>query len=133
MLLGNLWLFHRSKFQNTIIKHLSPTCTSHFNKRLIYYDDPVSGPILLHFKDGTTAECDVLIGADGLKSPVRIMMLSNLAKEGKISQDVAAEQNPVWSGTVAYRSLISKERLKAKAPGHRVLTRPAIVSVFCLN
>lgn len=92
------------------------------------YDDPASGPITLHFKDGSTAECDVLIGADGIKSAVRNLMFSNLAKEGKITSEEATQRNPVWSGTVAYRGLISKERLAEKAPEHRALSRSVIVS-----
>ncbi|KZP19639.1 FAD/NAD(P)-binding domain-containing protein [Athelia psychrophila] len=123
---GGLWTFHRASFQKAIISHLPPTCTSHFGKRLVSYDDPASGPITLHFKDGTTAECDVLVGADGIKSTVRAIMYSNLAKEGKVTQEEASEPNPVWSGTVAYRGLISKERLEAKIPGHRALTRDVL-------
>ncbi|KZP09163.1 FAD/NAD(P)-binding domain-containing protein [Athelia psychrophila] len=119
---GSMLLLHRASFQKTIINHLPPTCTSHFGKRLVSYEDPASGPITLHFNDGTTAECDLLIGADGIKSPVRATLVSDLAKEGKITKEEAAQPNPVWSGTVAYRGLIPKERLEAKAPGHRALT-----------
>ncbi|KZP08336.1 FAD/NAD(P)-binding domain-containing protein [Athelia psychrophila] len=114
--------FHRPSFQKVLIKHLPHTCTSHFGKRLVSYDDPASGPITLHFKDGTTAECDVLLGADGIKSTVRATLVSNIAKEGKITEEEAARPNPVWSGTVAYRGLIPKARLEARAPGHRALT-----------
>ncbi|KZP04830.1 FAD/NAD(P)-binding domain-containing protein [Athelia psychrophila] len=123
---GGMWAFHRAKFQKTIINHLPPTCTSHFGKRLVAYDAPVSGPITLHFKDGTAAECDVLVGADGIKSTVRAIMYSNLVKEGKITKEEVLEPNPVWSGTVAYRGLISKERLEAKILGHRALTRAVL-------
>ncbi|KZP27531.1 FAD/NAD(P)-binding domain-containing protein [Athelia psychrophila] len=120
---GALWAFHRANFQKTIISHLPPSCTSHFGKRLVSYDDPASGPITLRFTDGTTAECDVLIGADGIKSAVRDIMFANLAKEGKLSKGEATRPTPAWSGTVAYRGMISKERVEAKAPGHRALTQ----------
>ncbi|KZP07956.1 FAD/NAD(P)-binding domain-containing protein [Athelia psychrophila] len=119
---GGMLPLHRASFQKTIINHLPPTCTSHFGKRLVSYDDPASGPITMRFNDGTTAECDVLIGADGIKSAVRATLISNLAKEGKVTKEEATQPNPVWSGTVAYRGLIPKERLEAKAPGHRALT-----------
>lgn len=121
---------HRAAFQKAIISHLPATCTTHFGKRLVSYDDPASGPITLHFKDGTTAECDVLVGADGIKSAVRHTLFSNLAKEGKISEEEATRTNPIWSGTVAYRALIPKEVLEAKAPGHRALTEDMLVSFF---
>ncbi|KAF7975798.1 hypothetical protein HWV62_8475 [Athelia sp. TMB] len=118
---GGMLPMHRAHFQKAIIKNLPPTCTTHFGKRLVSYDDPSSGPITLHFKDGTTAECDVLVGADGIKSVVRANMLANLAKEGKVSEAEALAPNPFWSGSVAYRGLIPKETLEAKFPGHRAL------------
>ncbi|KZP18795.1 FAD/NAD(P)-binding domain-containing protein [Athelia psychrophila] len=123
---GGMLPFHRASFQKVLIKHLPPSCTSHFGKRLVSYDDPASGPITLHFKDGTTAECDVLVGADGIKSAVRATLVSNLAKEGKITKEEATQPNPVWSGTVVYRNLVPKERLEAQAPGHRALTVPGM-------
>ncbi|KZP25870.1 FAD/NAD(P)-binding domain-containing protein [Athelia psychrophila] len=123
---GGMLHLHRASFQKAIINHLPPTCTSHFGKRLVSYDDPASGPITLRFTDGTTAECDVLVGADGIKSAVRDILLSNLAKEGKLTKEEVAKSDPVWSGTVAYRGLVPKERLEAKAPGHRALTQDTL-------
>jgi salicylate hydroxylase len=37
-------------------------------KRLKTYESVEGGGVLLSFVDGTTAEADVLIGADGIKS-----------------------------------------------------------------
>lgn len=45
-----------------------------FGKRLDSYVDASEAegkPITLNFQDGTSAICDVLIGADGVKSAVR--------------------------------------------------------------
>lgn len=36
-----------------------------------------NGPITLHFNDGTTHECDILIGVDGMNSTVRRFVLGN--------------------------------------------------------
>ncbi|EGC48754.1 salicylate hydroxylase [Histoplasma capsulatum var. duboisii H88] len=33
------------------------------------------GPVMLHFTDGTTHECDILVGADGIHSTVRRIVL----------------------------------------------------------
>jgi 2-polyprenyl-6-methoxyphenol hydroxylase-like FAD-dependent oxidoreductase len=43
----------------------------HFGKIFTHYEETDDGPIVLHFADGSTAGCDVLIGADGGNSRVR--------------------------------------------------------------
>jgi 2-polyprenyl-6-methoxyphenol hydroxylase-like FAD-dependent oxidoreductase len=47
-----------------------PEGVLHMNKRLTRFDDGPDG-VTLHFEDGTTAQADVLIGGDGLRSTVR--------------------------------------------------------------
>jgi 2-polyprenyl-6-methoxyphenol hydroxylase-like FAD-dependent oxidoreductase len=42
-----------------------------FEKRLVKIDDRADQPIIAHFADGTSAEGDFLIGADGVHSAVR--------------------------------------------------------------
>jgi salicylate hydroxylase len=51
--------------------------------------------VRLSFANGTTAEGDMVIGADGIHSVLR--------------EHVAATSHPVFSGTVAYRGVISTE------------------------
>ncbi|KAG1732596.1 hypothetical protein EDB19DRAFT_2003626 [Suillus lakei] len=82
-----------------------------------------NSPITLTFKDGSTATCDVLIGADGIKSSVRPCMLRELAEgmDPDEKESVLSCINPVWSGVTAYRTLISAEKLRARCPDHRVL------------
>lgn len=127
---GGMLPMHRAHFQNALIKHLPPNCNAHFAKRIVSYDDPSSGPITLHFRDGTAAECDVLIGADGIKSAVRANLLVNLAKESKVSEEEAKAPNPIWSGTIAYRALVAREKLEARFPGHRSLRHGTNISNF---
>jgi 2-polyprenyl-6-methoxyphenol hydroxylase-like FAD-dependent oxidoreductase len=43
----------------------------HFNKRFVRYEEREDSRIVAHFEDGSTAEGDVLIAADGVNSPVR--------------------------------------------------------------
>jgi 2-polyprenyl-6-methoxyphenol hydroxylase-like FAD-dependent oxidoreductase len=42
----------------------------HFNKRFVRYEE-ANGRVTAHFADGSTAESDVLVAADGVNSPVR--------------------------------------------------------------
>jgi salicylate hydroxylase len=47
----------------------------HFGKTFTCYEETADGPIVLHFADGSTAACDVLVGADGGNSRVRQQFL----------------------------------------------------------
>jgi 2-polyprenyl-6-methoxyphenol hydroxylase-like FAD-dependent oxidoreductase len=43
----------------------------HYGKRLLSLEDHRNQPVIAHFADGTTAEGDFLVGADGIRSQVR--------------------------------------------------------------
>ncbi|KAG1753444.1 hypothetical protein EDB19DRAFT_2035323 [Suillus lakei] len=123
---GKLMRFHRADFHGVLLSQLPPSCTTHNAKRLISYSQSLedrNSSITLTFKDGSTATCDVLIGADGIKSAVRPCMLRELAEgmDPDEKQSVLSCINPVWSGVTAYRTLISAEKLRARCPDHRVL------------
>ncbi|KAF5990108.1 salicylate hydroxylase [Fusarium bulbicola] len=66
-----------------------------FNKRLTKIEDRPDG-ITLSFQDGTTAECSILAGADGIKSTVRAHVLE------KYPSQIA----PVYAGAYCYRAVI---------------------------
>ncbi|RXW17572.1 hypothetical protein EST38_g8284 [Candolleomyces aberdarensis] len=127
---GNLMTFHRPDFQNALLQNMPRSTRIHCSKRLRSYIQRPTGPIELYFEDGTTATCDILIGADGLKSAVRRSMYTEKARiaqsEQKMREAMECEASiePVWSGTNAYRALIPAERLSARYPGHRVFTQP---------
>lgn len=161
-------LIHRSNLlkalQSALPSFNSPLCTIHTSHRLVSYtrtpsaphsmplqeheqpDIPASGPghesgpITLHFSDGTTATADVLIGADGIRSTVRKVMFQHIIEDGEpieLSTSTGddgdgdgfgvrggkTEKRPMteedarecvearWSGTVVYRSLVKKEKL----------------------
>ena len=114
----------------------------HFGKRLVSFELPTeshkTSPIKINFKDGTSAECDVLIGADGIHSSTRHSMLDLAAQEkemdgteeGKASAEtLRSMKNPIWSGAVAHRSLISAEELRKINPKHGVLDMSRNVSI----
>ncbi|KAJ4490652.1 hypothetical protein J3R30DRAFT_3751372 [Lentinula aciculospora] len=129
---GSLILFHRADYQQTLLNHLPKRCQTHCSKRLRSYVQRQSGPIELLFEDGTTALCDVLVGADGLKSVVRAGVLGEKAQrsrsEGRWQEaaDILKHVEPVWSGTNAYRALIPVQKLRTIAPNHRILNTPGV-------
>ena len=119
--------FHRADVQKVLLSHIPDSSKVHCNKRLKTYTQLPSEPIQLSFEDGSTATCDLLIGADGLKSAVRKAMLTEKAKiaqsEGRTEEasELLAGIEPTWSGTNSYRTLIPADRLEAHYPNHMVL------------
>ncbi|KAG9661733.1 hypothetical protein KCU95_g11529, partial [Aureobasidium melanogenum] len=47
-------------------------------KRFSHYKEVEDGPVRLFFTDGTHEECDLLVGADGVRSMVRQQLLPNI-------------------------------------------------------
>ncbi|KAF8152293.1 hypothetical protein B0H34DRAFT_663942, partial [Crassisporium funariophilum] len=120
---GSALSFHRAVVQDVLLKHLSPSIRCQLSSRLLTYkelDD--SSSIELFFENGTTATCDILLGADGLKSVVRKHFVAAHALPGQ----VAPNTDPVWSGTFAYRYMIDSKLVAEEMPGHRALTTPVI-------
>lgn len=100
-------------------------CKLHLRRRLTHYEE-VAAPdgrttIFLNFEDGTRAECDLLVGADGIFSRVRRELF-----EG---QPEFAQHH--FSGQLAYRMSCSPDalrRLHATKPDHAALRGLTIVS-----
>jgi salicylate hydroxylase len=96
----------------------------HLSHKLLSYDE-LPNEVVLQFQNGKTAACDLLIGADGLRSVVRRCFLSKQDPSRPLASD------PIfWSGEHAFRGLVKVERLESEFPGHRACTEPVIVSVF---
>ncbi|KAH7883088.1 FAD/NAD(P)-binding domain-containing protein [Phlebopus sp. FC_14] len=127
---GDLMRFHRADFHGILLAHISESCKTRTAKRLVSYTQPPNAPIILTFTDGTTATCDLLVGADGIKSAVRACMMRDIARSssGKNASLALSCVEPVWSGVTAYRTLISAEKLRIRSPGHRALHE----STMCL-
>jgi salicylate hydroxylase len=72
-----------------------------FGKTFTHYDDDPGGRIVAHFEDGTTAEGDILVAADGGGSRVRRQLLPHAKRietgvvgiAGKIFLDRGAREN----------------------------------------
>ena len=87
---------HRAHFLDELVRSV-PSQRAHFNKRIDKLEDKNDGPVKIHFKDGTTATADVVLGADGVHSVVRAHLLGKEAAK------------PVYAGSVAYRALVPME------------------------
>ncbi|TFY79683.1 hypothetical protein EWM64_g4332 [Hericium alpestre] len=129
---GGLLTLHRAEFHQLLLNRLSPRCQTFTGKRLRHYIQPIpsGAPIQLVFQDGSTASCDLLVGADGLRSVVRTLMLRGQAKLAD-ARSARAEAvrlrdciQPRWTGVLVYRVLIPAERLRLIAPDHRIFSVP---------
>ncbi|KAH8084323.1 FAD/NAD(P)-binding domain-containing protein [Cristinia sonorae] len=122
---------HRAEFLRLLVKNTTSVCTTHFSKKLVSYDDPADGMICLHFKDGSTATCDVLIGGDGVKSAVRAQMYRHMAEVASRNNRPVEEVekllnyvDPKWCGEVIYRGIIPADVLQTNVAEHPSLKSP---------
>lgn len=117
--------FHRAQFLDVFANRL-PDGVAHFGKRLQSFDRNVTtGTVSLHFEDGSLAECDVIIGCDGIKSVVRKHLYQ--IESSNFGNDLNVE--PIWSGIMAYRGLIPAWRLRPSGVDniHSAAQRPMMV------
>ncbi|KZV87012.1 FAD/NAD(P)-binding domain-containing protein [Exidia glandulosa HHB12029] len=98
--------------KNRIQPDVSPFCTVHVSSRMTSYAESSDG-LTLTFSNGNTAPADVLIGADGVRSIVRAGMFSN--------------SPATWTGTIAYRALITTESLERVHGGAHPATSKFVV------
>ncbi|KIV87199.1 hypothetical protein PV11_02761 [Exophiala sideris] len=79
---------HRFEFRDILLKGLTADrdgargdATVQWGKSFTHYEQLGDGRVRAHFADGTSAEGDILIGADGSKSKVREQRLPHLQRE----------------------------------------------------
>ncbi|KAI0277471.1 salicylate hydroxylase [Russula aff. rugulosa BPL654] len=125
---GGMVTFHRAEFHGALLNRLPSSCGTFPSKRLESYTQQPGDAILLRFQDGSTATCDILLGADGVKSAVRKTMFHEAASwaESQHRNADAAElrslSEPHFSGFFSYRTLIPAESLSSISPQHRALS-----------
>src|SRR5438105_489484 len=88
-------LLHRGDLHEALTQ-LVPAEIVHLGKRLVDLDQ-VAGGVELRFADGTRARADAVVGADGVHSRVREIVLG--------------PEEPVFTGRVAYRTVFPVELL----------------------
>jgi len=81
----------------------------HFEKRLLSIEDRADQPVIAHFADGSSAEGDFLIGADGVHSAVR----------GHV---VPFGPKPFDTGLIGFGGFVPRRLLEHTGIGQRVET-----------
>ena len=114
---------HRARFLDKLVEGI-PKERAHLKKRLVKIEDKDSGGVILHFKDGTTAVADAVIGAEGIRSTVREHILGN------------GYAKPVFSNGIVYRNIrpmdIVIEKLGAEyAQKATILCGPSMYMTPC--
>ncbi|MEV1130733.1 FAD-dependent monooxygenase [Agromyces sp. NPDC049794] len=89
----NTHLIHRGDFIEALVGVL-PEGIVHLGHKLEQIED-LGDRAVLTFANGTTAEADLVIGADGIRSTVR--------------QQLFSDQQPVFAGEHAYRAVVNAD------------------------
>ena len=93
-------LVHRGDFHALLTEAVAPG-TIRFGKRLVDLEDE-GDSVKLRFADGSTEDVRFVIGADGINSVVREVLLG--------------PEEPVYTGFVAHRAIFPRELVKAPIP-----------------
>ena len=70
----------------------------------------------MHFKDGTTAEADVVLVANGVKSTIRGMVMADAGVDKSAADPKATEavvEGVSYANAASYRGLVVREHAKA--------------------
>ena len=71
----------RAALHRAIVEHAETQAIPiNYNKRLVNIEDIPNHPIVAHFADGTSAEGDFIVGADGIRSQVRQLVMPEAPK-----------------------------------------------------
>ncbi|KIJ64574.1 hypothetical protein HYDPIDRAFT_90107, partial [Hydnomerulius pinastri MD-312] len=127
VLLSEVSELHRQDLVNVLLKHIPSTCKLQTSKRLHSYSQchGPTGPVTLEFSDGSQADCDVLIGADGIRSATRRCMFQDQHQGLYGSTCIQEPANPFWTGILVYRALVPMDKVIHRHPsmtGSRMLT-----------
>jgi 2-polyprenyl-6-methoxyphenol hydroxylase-like FAD-dependent oxidoreductase len=105
----------RATLNEAIVDKAWSSCVAvHFEKRLARIEDHPDAPIVAHFTDGTSAEGDFLIGADGVHSAVR----NHVVPDGP---------TPCNTGLLGFGGFVPRSLLEAAGAG------PSLAMTFGQN
>lgn len=95
---------HRGDMHLLQVQSLDPK-KLHYGKQLLNVEQTPE-EVTLYFTDGTTATADIVVGADGINSKIREILLG--------------AEPPLYSGWVAHRALIRGEKLEKLRAEHEL-------------
>ncbi|KAF4618175.1 hypothetical protein D9613_011654 [Agrocybe pediades] len=123
---GGAASYHRADIQSILLDQASPTLQYHLSHRLTKYRESKDG-LILEFSNGSTAVCDLLVGADGINSAVRKTLLA----EGKhwTEEEIDLHARPIWTGIHCYRCLVDADLVRRESPESRCLNKLTLVSI----
>ncbi|KAG1802032.1 uncharacterized protein HD556DRAFT_790950 [Suillus plorans] len=109
---------HRQELVDILKQSIPSSCTMHFNKRLTKYEKQSSGSLALSFADDSTSITDILVGADGIHSPVRKTLFETIGPDIIDPSKIRHYSDPSWTGTLVYRSIFPAEKLLKLDPNN---------------
>ncbi|KAI1297463.1 hypothetical protein F5Y03DRAFT_279304 [Xylaria venustula] len=107
-------IIHRAAYLQQLLADV-PEDRQHSSKKLEKIDHKADGSVTMHFADGTTHDCDILIGADGIHSTVRKFVLGD---------DPAASPRNTGLWIVMARQSYEKARARAALKAYDQVRRP---------
>ncbi|KAJ4484354.1 salicylate hydroxylase [Lentinula edodes] len=105
---GGALCFHRQEIQKTLLKHVPEHCRIHLSHRLSRCEES-EDCVKMYFENGLEETCDILIGADGIKSVIRELFQNN---------------GIFYTGSQVFRGLIPKDDFAKSYPTHKALDGP---------
>ncbi|KAI5894397.1 FAD/NAD(P)-binding domain-containing protein [Schizophyllum commune H4-8] len=119
----------RAELQSRMISRLRKGLNFHLSRRVTGLEQ-VDDEVLLTFADGSTTTCDLVIGADGVHSTVRGLIVENeclrLKTQGALATEVdalASSAKTQWCGRYAYRGMVDASALPPDHPSLEVPMR----------
>jgi 2-polyprenyl-6-methoxyphenol hydroxylase-like FAD-dependent oxidoreductase len=103
-------LFNRPEVHNLLLTQI-PEHKVHYGRRVVSVSHRPDGGVKIETSDGSTHECDILIGTDGTYSDVRQSLYKLLKEKGKLpesdTEELKATHMSITGTTVGLDASIS--------------------------
>jgi 2-polyprenyl-6-methoxyphenol hydroxylase-like FAD-dependent oxidoreductase len=111
---AHIYAFHRAKLQQMLASAL-PSSSLLLGKRYVGYEQELgSDQVVVEFADGSTVAADMVVAADGLRSPVRLDFETKLLERQMMDLSFSADEGPRFHHKHAARTLIPADHPAAR-------------------